>query len=296
LAALQQVTAGATLGLTATYSRQFDEAGTAALLQWFGPVLRPVIGLAEAMLLGLLVPYDYRLHTVKLDEGELARYAKLTDRIRTTSAMEKDRGELSSNLKMLLILRARILKKATAKVGATLEILTETFRSGERWLVYCDDTEQLTAVVELGVAQSLPVMEFRSGMTGDRRAALESLERHGGIIVAIRCLDEGVDIPSCDNALIVASSSTSREYIQRRGRILRPAPDKTHAVVHDLLLVDETDGILARSEAVRALEFARLARNPAAWSRIGYHLALSHDIDIGTDVVVEDGDEAVDES
>ena len=291
LAALQETTAGATLGLSATYSRQFDEAGTAMLLQWFGAVLEPVIGLAEAILLGLLVPYDYRLHTVRLDEEELATYAKLTDRVRIAMAIEGEGGDLSDNLKMLLIARARILKKAKAKVGASLEILHENYRAGQRWLVYCDDTAQLTSVVEQGLEQGLPVMEFYSTMTGDRQAVLESLRRHGGIVVAIRCLDEGVDIPSCDNALIIASSSTSREYIQRRGRVLRSAPDKSYAVVHDLLLLDAEDGILARSEAIRALEFARLARNPGARARIGYHLALSRDIEIPTELIAEDGDD-----
>lgn len=291
LVGLNQTAAGATLGLSATYSRQFDEAGTATLLAWFGSVLEPIIGLAEAIMFGLLVPYDYRLHTVRLDDDELEKYTKLTDRIRTMMAIEGEGTELTDNLKMLLIARARILKNARTKVGATLDILRDNYRAGERWLVYCDDTTQLTSVVEGGLHQNLPVMEFHSGMTGDRGPVLESLRRHGGIVVAIRCLDEGVDIPTCDCALVVASSSTSREYIQRRGRVLRAAPGKSQATVHDLLLVDADEGILARSEAIRALEFARLARNPAARARIGYHLALSHDIELPAELVIDDEEE-----
>ena len=62
LRSLESLKTGATLGLSATYSRQFDADGTQRLLQVFGPVLEPAIGLAEAIMLGLLVPYDYRLH------------------------------------------------------------------------------------------------------------------------------------------------------------------------------------------------------------------------------------------
>ena len=59
---LQRTEVGATLGLSATFRRQFDEDGTNRLMDFFGPVLMPVIGLAEALTLGMLVPYDYRLH------------------------------------------------------------------------------------------------------------------------------------------------------------------------------------------------------------------------------------------
>jgi superfamily II DNA or RNA helicase len=139
----------------------------------------------------------------------------------------------------------------------------------------------------------LPVMEFHSAMPGDRVTVLESLRDFGGIIVAIRCLDEGVDRPMCDRALIVASSTVEREYIQRRGRILRTSPEtgKVSATVHDLLLVNERGGALTRGEATRALDFARLARNPAARARLQLLLALSPDLGQTSDLLFEDPDE-----
>ena len=72
---------GATLGLSATFRRQFDEDGTNRLMDFFGPVLMPVIGLAEALTLGMLVPYDYRLHELRLDDDEMEQYEELTKRI-----------------------------------------------------------------------------------------------------------------------------------------------------------------------------------------------------------------------
>ena len=195
--------------------------------------------------------------------------------------------------KILLIQRSRILKKARGKVGKALNILRHDFHEGERWLVYCDDTEQLNAIIASGLDADLPVMEFHSTMTGDREAVLRSLADHGGIVVAIRCLDEGVDIPTCDRALILASSTVDREYIQRRGRILRSAPGKTSAIVNDLLLVDDHGGVLTRSEAVRALEFARLARNPGARASLKLLLALSPDVDLDLGVLEYEEEDAL---
>jgi superfamily II DNA or RNA helicase len=275
LSALEDCDAGATLGLSATHERQFDEAGTGALVGWFGPVLDPVIGIAEAIAMGRLVPYDYRLHTLGLEPDELKSYQALTDRIRRAAGGNDD--EPSDYLRMLWIQRARILKQARGKASKAVEILSTEFNSEDRWLVYCDNIGQVDEVVAASLERNLPVMEFHSMMAGDRDGVLRSLERRGGIVVAIRCLDEGVDIPACDRALILASSTVEREYIQRRGRVLRTAEGKFSATVHDLVLVDERGGALTRGEALRALEFARLARNPAARASLQLLLALSSD-------------------
>jgi superfamily II DNA or RNA helicase len=192
---------------------------------------------------------------------------------------------------MLLIERSRILKQARGKVAAALRVLTQEFASDDRWLVYCDDTTQLDAAVTGALALGLPVMEFHSAMKGDRAAVLRSLSAHGGVVVAIRCLDEGVDLPSCDHALILASSTVDREYIQRRGRVLRSAPEKVMATVHDLLLVNGSGGVLARSEAMRALEFARLSRNPGARAHLQLLIALSPDLAQVTGLYLGDDDE-----
>ena len=180
---------------------------------------------------------------------------------------------------MLMIRRARILKQARGKVPAAAEILRQEYQPGDRWLVYCDDIAQLKALTKQCLEAGLPAMEFYSEMRSDRDAVISSLGRHGGIVIAIRCLDEGIDIPVTDHALILASSTVEREYIQRRGRVLRQAPGtgKVSAEVHDLMLVDAIGGALTKSEALRALEFVRLARNPAARDRLKAIVTLSHD-------------------
>lgn len=279
LPALERTKCGATLGLSATFRRQFDDEGTDRLVEFFGDVLSPVIGLAEALMLGLLVPYDYRLHEVSLDDEELAQYEDLTRRIGQLISQGESVSDPDGPLQMLLIKRARVLKQAKAKVPMAVDILRSEYQPGDRWLVYCDDKAQLGAVIEQCLAEGLPALAFYSGMPSDRDAVIRSLGQHGGIVVAIRCLDEGIDIPVTDHALILASSTVEREYIQRRGRVLRRAPQtgKVSAEVHDLMLVDPIGGALTKSEALRALEFVRLARNAAARERLKVIVSLSQD-------------------
>jgi superfamily II DNA or RNA helicase len=276
---LEHFECGGTLGLSATYRRQFDATGTQSLLSFFGPVLEPAMGLAEALIIGQLVPYDYRLHTLTPDDDELEQYEALTDQIRKVLGRESGVDGISDFLKMLLIKRGRILKQARGKVPLAIDVLRQEYQDGDRWLAYCDDTTQLSSLVRGCLDAGLPAMEYHSSMIGDRDVVLRSLGDHGGIVVAIRCLDEGVDIPVTDHAIILASSTVEREYIQRRGRVLRRSPDKLSAEVHDLLLIDGGGGALTRSEALRALEFARLARNSSALERLKLLLALSPDID-----------------
>jgi superfamily II DNA or RNA helicase len=279
LPALEQTDCGATLGLSATFRRQFDDEGTNRLVDFFGPVLSPVIGLAEALMLGLLVPYDYRLHEITLDDDEQDEYDQLTKRIGQLIGQGETVNDPDGPLQMLLIKRARVLKQARHKVPTAVSILREEYQPGDRWLVYCDDKTQLHSVIAECLAANLPALAFYSGMPSDRDAVIRSLADHGGIVVAIRCLDEGIDIPVTDHALILASSTVEREYIQRRGRVLRRAATtgKVSAEVHDLLLVDLIGGALTKSEALRALEFVRLARNSAARERLKAIVSLSQD-------------------
>ena len=121
--------------------------------------------------------------------------------------------------------------------------------------------------------------------------------------MAIKWLDEGVDIPSVTHALILASSKNPREFIQRRGRVLRTAPDKVLAYVHDAIVMpppsghhDEdaegkTDPITA-GELARAIEFAAGADNPAATGDLK-RIAIDAGIDwetLTSSGVEDDGD------
>ena len=274
------IDAGTRLGLSATPRRYGDPEGTAAILNYFDGVVPPPFTLADALSATppRLVPYDYHPHRVRLRSDEAERHQALTEQIRLEYARRASGvpdGEpvpLTDRLKYLLIERARVVKKAAAKVDLASEVLS-SFVEGQRWLVYCEDTEQLRSVLRRLTEDGLPAQEYHTQMTGDAAGTLDWFRTYGGVLVSIRCLDEGVDIPQTTHALILASSQNPREFIQRRGRVLRIAPEafeKYHAVIHDALVVPDFDeeasgGLsIARTELRRAAEFARTARNDVA--------------------------------
>jgi superfamily II DNA or RNA helicase len=269
---------GARLGLSATPERAGDEEGTAAVLGFFRGVLEPRYTLVDAVRDGVLTRYFYRPHTVQLTDQEADQWRTLSAEIGQLQARLAggDGSEgLGLRLKRLLIRRAKVVKHAAGKVPLAVEVLQAEYQRGQRWIVYCDDVEQLEDVSAALERAGLQVMPFHSQVEGDRTAVLHWLDSRGGIVVAIKCLDEGVDVPSVSHALILASSKNPREFIQRRGRVLRLAPktNKALAYVHDAIVVPprpsgsapgRTPDPVTAGELARAVEFAQHADNAAA--------------------------------
>jgi superfamily II DNA or RNA helicase len=227
-----------------------------------------------------------------LEEDEDSEYSRLTQRITElrTRASDHPTEEQQRRLDMLRIQRARIVKKARQKVPHAADLLGREYVSGQRWLVYCEDTEQLGMVRDGLVSVDCEVHEYHSQMVGDPPATLRSFERYGGVLVSIRCLDEGIDIPMVDRALILASSTNSREYIQRRGRVLRTAPGKYSAEVYDVLVCREVDNhveVLNRDYS-RARQFATFARNEACRYQLDALRAAAEDADVEFEEEVTD--------
>jgi len=267
---------GARLGLSATPERAGDAVGTAALLAYFHGVLEPRYTLADAVRDGVLTRYFYRPHTVQLSDAEAAAWRSMTGEIgqlRGRLAGGDQSAGLEDRLQRLFIKRARIVKHAAAKVPLAVDVLSEEYQRGQRWIVYCEDLGQLEDVSRALLVRGIQNMPFHSQMEGDRAETLRWLERRGGVVVAIKCLDEGVDVPSVTHALILASSKNPREFIQRRGRVLRTAPKKALAYVHDAIVLppkatavdsEATADPITAGELARAVEFAQHADNPAS--------------------------------
>lgn len=273
---LLELETGPRLGLSATPERAGDPEGTALIMDYFSGIVPPPFTLEDAIAAKALTPYAYNVHTVHLAEDERKRWIEATDEFRrlyarSASSSEDGIGALSDRLKLLLIKRARILKGARAKVDLAGRVLAGAYEAGQRWIVYCDNQDQLAevkqAIADSGIRE---VYEYHSAMPGDPARTLDIFSERGGIIVSIRCLDEGVDIPSVTHALILASSKNPREFIQRRGRVLRRSPGKTIAHLHDAVVVPEDEdedamgGSILKGELARAIEFGGHAINPAA--------------------------------
>lgn len=200
---------GARLGLSATPERAGDLVGTGAILAFFRGILEPRYTLADAVRDGVLTKYFYRPHVIHLSEEERESWQDISKQIARLQARIHSAAQtlpVADQLKGLLIRRARIVKQAAAKVPLAVQVLGAEFQPGQRWIVYCDDLAQLIKVSEALLRIGLSNLPFHSKMEGSRVETLKWLDRRGGIVVAIKCLDEGVDIPSVTHALILASS------------------------------------------------------------------------------------------
>ncbi len=296
---LYNLDSGPRLGLSATPIRYGDPDGTARMFAYFGDVIPPPITLSDAIAAGRLVEYEYVPHPVRLTAEEADEWKKLTLKIRWEMGARKDgeaaSGPLSEKAKMLLIRRSRIAKKAANKIALAAEVLGDHFDEGQRWLVYCEDQSHLDAVIDALVGRGLSPLRYHTDMEGDKDATLAHFRTFGGIMVSIRCLDEGVDIPAVDHALILASSQNPRQFVQRRGRVLRKAKWKHLAAIHDAIVVpvsleDEPEQTsLLKSEFVRAIEFAKSALNKDAGAELRHIAAnLGFDPDETSDVGIEE--------
>ena len=287
-ARIMTLDAGSRLGLSATPIRYGDSEGTRRIFEYFGGVVPPPITLADAIEAGRLVPYEYFPHALNLTAEEADEWRDYTAKIRREIVRQKpdDAGvrPLSDKAKMLLIQRSRVAKKAATKVRLACDVLKAHFEKRQGWLVYCEDADQLAQVLAALRQEGMAPVEYHSKMQGDRAATMSWFRSFGGILVSIRCLDEGVDIPDVSHALILASSQNPRQFIQRRGRVLRRAPDKRVAILHDAIVApvsadDEPEQIsLLKSELVRAIEFADHAINKGAGAELR-NIAISMGID-----------------
>lgn len=272
----------ARLGLSATPTRWFDDEGSALLTEYFGPTLIQVT-LADAIERGFLVPYSYHPHIVDLEDDEFDEYLRLSQKIAQllSSGRTLDDHEL---LATYLRNRANLLNCARGKLPA-LQASLES-RSPITLSLFYTAPDQINEVVAiLGNDLGLIVSKFTFEESLEERAALLSAFERGIYqgLVAIRCLDEGVDVPPTRVAYILASSGNPREFIQRRGRILRRAPGKESAEIHDFLAVPPAGVVseqliaseqnLLRRELRRFREFADTALNRFTATETIWHLA-----------------------
>jgi len=307
------------LGLSATPERLFDSEGDEVLAKAFGE--RPVFDLPlggkvqlsegdqkEVPILGtFLSRYNYHFEVVHLNQQEQQDWDELTSEIgrtiaRNHSQIEEDslRHHKYERLQHLLIERARILKRAQGKIDCACRVISERYPSNGRWIIYCEDVGQMISVAEAIRDQNrhLIVLTYHSKMTPQERdRTLSYFEQQPSIIVSIRCLDEGVDIPEVDGALILASSKNPREYIQRRGRVLRKAIGKRNATIIDAIVLpdvgskDEAKVLpIVRGELARAWNFAKLAENQEITHNL-WHIATEYGVDIDSDAQLAFQDE-----
>lgn len=270
------------LGLSATPERHLDDEGTKAIKDYLGDIVFEYT-LDEAIKSGKLTPYYYHPVLVHLTEDEQNEYIELSKKISSLAAQSSS-DEDNSYMETLLIKRARIIASAENKLPVLQELIKEKKLTNTTFnLFYCaakKDKEEDGAMRMVDkVNESLTKMgmqvknftSFDSSSKEERANLINNLKEEviDGL-VAIKCLDEGVDIPAVRRAFIMSSSSNPKEFIQRRGRVLRRAEGKDYAEIYDFIVVPKEDDSsesykfnrkYLATELTRYREFARLAIN-----------------------------------
>lgn len=290
------------LALSATINRHNDEDGTQKLFNYFGEKCVEYT-LERAIEEGKLTRYKYYPVLTSLNELELAKYTELTYEMGKCLLKSKSgKMKLSERGKKIALARARLVAGSEDKV-VQLESLIMPYVKEKHILVYCgattmlaenqefsstdeEDIRQIDLVTNLlGNKLNMKVSQFTSKEDMNERATLKKEFSDGDnlqALIAIKCLDEGVNIPKIKIAFILASTTNPKEYIQRRGRVLRLAQGKDFAVIYDFIalprpLNDVTslteaemkrDLTLVKNELSRAIEFARLAMNMAEAEKV----------------------------
>lgn len=283
------------LALSATLERHRDEEGTAWLYDFFG---RKCIeySLQRAIEEDKLTRYKYYPVVVYLTEEELQQYEqKSYEMARCLTKGRDGNTKLNRRGEILALERARIVAGASHKLDALREQMAPYVKD-YNILVYCgatyvideksdntvanaDDIRQIEAVTKiLGNELHMSVAKFTSEEDMETRAVIREQFQRGDrlqAIVAIKCLDEGVNIPGIRTAFILASTTNPKEYIQRRGRVLRKARNKPFAEIYDFVTLPrrldtvssltseqaQRDLSLVKNELARLKEFGRLAMN-----------------------------------
>ena len=252
-------------------------------------------GLAEAVHDKVLTPYEYIPIPVELTPTETQDYIDLSDQIaRIFASAKNDKGGQSDEkFKALLMRRARLVGAAENKMSE-LGRLLERQPVESHSLFYCSDgrtlmnddddreidaspseMKQRHAVAKLLMQKGVKVSPFTADENRQQRREILRRFKDGETeaLVAIRCLDEGIDVPACQTAYLIASSRNPRQFIQRRGRILRRAPGKERATIYDFVVVMPEGHISGENTAVDFLrnelgrvvaDFARHSIYPAS--------------------------------
>lgn len=279
------------LGLSATPERHFDEAGTRSLIAYFGGIVYS-FGMREAIEKGFLTPYNYYPEAVELDDEEFEAYRDLTARIGQAMARVASGGEAEDEvLQRLLQRRARLLNNAHAKVDWLRQKLLGSTPEDLRYtLVYVGDILFDEVMAMIGKELQIPSHAFTSRQTRAERATILKRFQAGelSVLVAMKCLDEGVDVPPTRTAYFLASTSNPREFVQRRGRILRRSPGKSLATIFDAIAIpplgesrssfDAAERAALRSQFSRIQEFGQQAHNAIEADAATFKLRMAADL------------------
>lgn len=279
------------LALSATFERYGDEYGTSFLTNYFQK--KCITFTLEEAIPEFLTKYKYYPILITLEEDELEEYHRLSREISKNLKYDK-KGRVVGLNKMGELLagqRARLIAGAHGKISK-LTSLMKKYQNDKHILVYCgatrvneqdedgNDLKQIQAITDvIGNQLNMDAAKFTSEENSKERAIIKEKFAYGKelqVLVAIKCLDEGVNIPAIKTAFILASTQNPKEYIQRRGRVLRKFPGKEFAEIYDFVTIPrkleeaycltneeiKSEKSLVKNELKRIIEFKSISMNP----------------------------------
>lgn len=295
---IKEITFQKRIGLSATPKRIYDITGSEAMENFFNDSepYTYTFSMERAIAEGILCKYYYHPHIVNLTVDEMDEYIRISKQL--AKLFDPESGEFRSAdiAERLLLKRKRIIHKASNKLAVVSAILEIRYRE-EKTLAYtfvyvpegetedvielddCDNVAESIKIINqytraIGkIDESVRVNQFTSGMKNRDEILEQFREGRIDVIASMKCLDEGVDIPRAEHAIFCSSTGNPRQFIQRRGRILRTHPDKNVAVIHDLVVVPDLNSNtssdtynlernMVQKELERVMHFASLSMNP----------------------------------
>lgn len=258
------------LALSATIERQYDDEGTQALKEFFGDVVFEFS--VEEAIGKCLVPFQYFVHKVYLNDDEVERWIELSQKIRRLYGFGDSESESKADL--LAIRRRAISENAIEKISC-FHTLFKAQKNKDYTLVFCTDKdkEQLILVNEVLRAENVRYRQVTAEETSDRRLTSQIIDDYLNkeiqVLTSKRVLDEGFNIPPIEIAYIVSSNGVERQWLQRLGRVLRQCSEtgKQQAIIHDFVVIppdieqDQSLRTLINNELKRVVRFTELSNN-----------------------------------
>lgn len=294
------------IALSATPNRIYDQEGTAELESFFNdkPPYIYSFPMSQAIKERRLMEYCYFPKLVYLNEPEMEKYAEYTKKLMNSFDSDTGKFKNEEGATKLLMLRKQVLHKAEDKMRVLREIITEI---GQDKLKYCfvyvpegysenEDESILQKMLEtiIEVFPKTTCNTYTGTNNKKQRSAILSGFENGDIdvLLAMKCLDEGVDVPRAEYGIFASSTGNPRQFIQRRGRLLRKHPDKTFAYTYDMIIVPnfqsshysndffKMERSLVRGELARVAYFADLATNTHSAKEVLQKLADHYQLNL----------------
>jgi superfamily II DNA or RNA helicase len=285
--AFKRITFSKRIALSATPKRNYDPEGTFEIESFFNdsPPYVYNFSMKEAIENDFLTRYYYYPRLVTLTSDELQNYLEISKRLLKYFNSTLQEFKKCPEVEKLLLLRKQIIHKAINKLNLFQNIIEEI--NTQRELTYCfvyvpegygnqESGNKFSFIQEMVklLYKVNPLTTSNTYLGGDSLRSEKLMGFAKGkinVLFAMKCLDEGVDIPKAQIGIFASSTGNPRQYIQRRGRLLRKSPGKHFAYIYDMIVVPETatfpnefyniERSLVRNELTRVAYFASLSQN-----------------------------------